>query len=73
VIGATDDDGDVGFAWSGRRTSAARHGVDRSTMANSQALTWNILDLLHNLAQILILAIDNGNLKFAFSGPCNEI
>jgi hypothetical protein len=41
VIGATDDDDDVGFAWSGRwRRRGATYGVDRSTMANSQALTW---------------------------------
>ena len=41
VIGATDDDDDVGFAGSGRwRRRGATYGVDRSTMANSQALTW---------------------------------
>ena len=41
MIGATDDDDDVGFAGSGRwRRRGATYGVDRSTMANSQALTW---------------------------------
>jgi len=38
AIGATDDD-DVGFAGSGWwRRRGATYGVDRSTMANSQAL-----------------------------------
>ena len=40
AVGATDDDDDVGFAWSGRwRRRGATYGVDRSTMANSQAPT----------------------------------
>jgi hypothetical protein len=45
VIGATDDDDDVGFAWSGRwRRRDLR--VDRSTMAISRALTGSTLVLL---------------------------
>ena len=50
MIGATDDDDDVGFAGSGRwRRRGATYGVDRSTMANSQALTWvcGVLSLRH--------------------------
>jgi hypothetical protein len=40
AVGATDDD-DVGFAGSGWwRWRGATYGVDRSTMANSQAMTW---------------------------------
>ena len=38
MIGTTDDD-DVGFACRGGGDGAT-YGVDRSTMANSQALTW---------------------------------